>query len=310
MNLAELKQSIVNKNFANVYIFTGDEIKVMNIYINQIATEQGRTVVRKDNVGEIVKTLKIAGLTNESNVYVILDDFDFLKQEKHWSEVFKSMTNHTLILVYSQLDKRGKFYKDYKETICEFEKLHETVLAKYAQKEVSITSDQAVELALMCENSYNRILMEVDKIKHLAEVNGITHSQAYEKVVQEELIYTTKTDLVFKVVDAICKRQKELTLDLLSYLDPVKDSPIAILSLLYTNIKSMLLVRVCPEGSKVSETTGLTGWQIKMAHEKGYNYTPEELLNIMEVIKYTDEAIKIGRIEPQYALPFVIVQTM
>lgn len=310
MNLAELKQSIIDKQFENVYIFTGDEIKVMNIYINQIATIQKRTVTRKDTVAEIFKTLKIAGLTNESNVYVILDDFDFLKQEKYWEQLFTATNQHTIILVYSQLDKRSKFFKDYKDKICEFEKLNEVVLAKYAQKEVSITSEQATQLALMCENSYNRILMEVDKIKHLAEVNSITHSQAYEKVIQEELIYTTKTDLVFKIVDAICKRQKELTLELLGYLDPVKDSPIAILSLLYTNIKSMLLVRVCPQGSKVSETTGLTGWQIKMAHEKGYNYTPQELLHTMEVIKYTDEAIKIGKIEPQYALSFVVVQTM
>ena len=84
MNLAELKQAIVGKHFANVYIFTGDEIKVMNIYIDQIAKAQGRAVVRKDTVGEIVKTLKVSRLTNESNVYVILDDFDFLKQEKYW----------------------------------------------------------------------------------------------------------------------------------------------------------------------------------------------------------------------------------
>lgn len=310
MNLAELKQSIIEKQFENVYIFTGDEIKVMNIYINQIATIQKRTVTRKDTVAEIFKTLKIAGLTNESNVYVILDDFDFLKQEKYWEQLFTATNQHTIILVYSQLDKRSKFFKDYKDKICEFEKLNEVVLAKYAQKEVSITNEQATQLALMCENSYNRILMEVDKIKHLAQVNSITHSQAYEKVLQEELIHTTKTELVFKIVDAICKRQKELTLELLGYLDPVKDSPIAILSLLYTNIKSMLLVRVCPEGSKVSETTGLTGWQIKMAHEKGYNYTPQELLHTMEVIKYTDEAIKIGKIEPQHALSFVAVQTM
>jgi len=72
MNLAELKKSIVDKNLDNVYIFTGDEIKIMNIYTHQIAKVQNRTLTRKDTVAEIFKTLKIAKLTKESNVYVIL----------------------------------------------------------------------------------------------------------------------------------------------------------------------------------------------------------------------------------------------
>lgn len=310
MNLAELKKSIIDKTFNNVYIFTGDEIKVMNIYINQIAQIQARTVVRKDTVGEIFKTLKIAKLTNESNVYVILDDFDFLKQEKYWEELMNATQDHTIILVYSQIDKRGKFYKAYKDNICEFEKLSEVVLAKYIQKEIAIEEQSAKELALMCENSYNRILMETDKIKHLMQVYNLNAQQAFQKVIDEELIHTTKTELAFKLVDSICKRQIGTTLELLSHLDIVKDSPIAILSLLYTNIKAMLLVCVCPKEGKMSEITGLTGWQIKMAYDKGNNYSPVELLKIMDEIKFIDEAIKIGKIEPQYALPYLIAKVM
>lgn len=310
MNLAELKKAIVEKSFDNVYIFTGDEIKVMNIYIQQIANLQGRTVVRKDSVGEIFKTLKISKLTKDSNVYVILDDFDFLKQENHWEQLMKATDEHTIILVYSAIDKRGKFYKTYKDTICEFEKLNEAVLAKYVQKEISLTTESATELALMCENSYNRVLMEVDKLKHLVEVYNITSEQAFQRMLEEGLINTTKTDLAFKIVDAICKRETHNVFDLLQYLDVVKDSPIAILSLLYTNIKAMLLVAVCPRESKVSETTGLTGWQIKMAYEKGNNYEPAELLHMMKVIKHIDEGIKIGKVEPQYAIPYLVAKVM
>ena len=83
MNLAELKESIVSKNLRNVYIFTGDEIRVMDIYIKQIATVQKRIVTRKDSVASIYKQLKIKSLGEFSNVYVILNDMDFLKQEKH-----------------------------------------------------------------------------------------------------------------------------------------------------------------------------------------------------------------------------------
>ena len=310
MNLAELKKSIVDKTFENVYVFTGDEIKIMNIYVHQIAKVQNRTLVRKDTVSEIFKTLKISKLTKESNVYVILDDFAFLKEEKYWEQLMTATKDHTIILIYSSIDKRGKFYKTYKDKICEFEKLNETMLAKYIQKEITLDTELAKELSLMCDNSYNRILLEVDKLKHLAEVYNINHGEAFGKMLKEGLIYTQETEIVFKLVDAICKRDVETTFKLLKDLDVNKESPIAILSLLYTNIKSMLLVSVCPPGVKVSETTGLTGWQIKTAYEKGKNYEPSELLYIMNTIKFTDEAIKIGKIEPQYAIPYLITNVM
>lgn len=310
MNLAELKKAVVDKQLDNVYIFTGDEIKVMNIYIHQIATTLGRNLVRKEAVGEIFKTLKVRKLTKESNAYVILDDFAFLKEEKYWEQLMNDVKEHTVILVYSQLDKRSKFYKTYKDKICEFEKLNETILAKYVQKEIKLSDQSAKELSLMCDCSYNRILLEVDKLKQLSQVYNITHEETFSIMKKEELIYTQETEIVFKLVDAICKRDKLATFELLQDLDVVKDSPIAILSLLYTNIKSMLLVHVCPPGTKVGETTGLTGWQIKTAYEKGYNYEPNELLNTMKQIKYVDEAIKIGKIEPQFALPYLITQVM
>lgn len=310
MNLAELKQQIIDKEFNNVYIFTGDEIKVMNIYIDQIAKTQERKVVRKETVGEIFKTLKVSKLTSESNVYVILDDFDFLKQEKHWEQTFTSTNDHTIILVYSKLDKRGKFYKDFKERICEFEKLHETVLANYILKEIDIDKQDATNLAIMCENSYNRILMETDKIFHLAYARNISMRDAYKLAIQEDLIHTENSELTFKIADAVCKRNIDLVFKLLNDFDATQESPIAILSLIYANIKAMLLVAVCPPGSKVSDVTGLTGFQIKLAHEKGNNYTPSELLNIMKEIKFIDESIKIGRVDPQYALQYLAVSTM
>lgn len=310
MNLAELKKAVVDKQLDNVYIFTGDEIKVMNIYINQIATTLERTIVRKDTVGEIFKTLKIMKLTKESNVYVILDDFAFLKEEKYWEQLINDVKDHTVILVYSQLDKRGKFYKTYKDKICEFEKLSETVLAKYIQKEVTLTDSSAKKFSLMCDCSYNRILLELDKLKQLSQVYNITHEETFNIMLKEELIYTQETEIVFKLVDAICKRENQTVFELLQDLDVVKDSPIAILSLLYTNIKALLLVSVCSAGVKVSDVTGLTGWQIKTTYEKGRHYEPKELLHIMKTIKYVDEAIKIGKIDPQYALPYLVTQVM
>lgn len=310
MNLAELKESIVSKNLRNVYIFTGDEIRVMDIYIKQIATVQKRIVTRKDSVASIYKQLKIKSLGEFSNVYVILNDMDFLKQEKYWQELFTATDNHTIILVYSHLDKRSKFCKQYGDNICEFEKLHESVLAKYIQKEIDLTTNSAICLATMCENSYNRILMEVDKLKHLQEVYGGTSEQIFQRALQSELIFTTKNEFTFQLVDAVCKRDVSTVSQLLYFLDPVKDSPIAILSLLYNNIKAMLLVSVCPPGAKVGETTGLNGFQIKLAYEKGHNYSPEELLKIMNKIKFIDEAIKIGRIEPQSALDYLVCEIM
>ena len=54
MKLLELKDSIVRKICQKPYVFTGAEIGIMDIYINQIAKTFDRQIVRIASVNEAI----------------------------------------------------------------------------------------------------------------------------------------------------------------------------------------------------------------------------------------------------------------
>ena len=88
---------------------------------------------RVDSISSIYSRLQNNTLMNKPNCYVIRDDKDYLRQEKIWAGLNSGVTQgkNVIILIYTNLDKRSKFYKSHTDMLTEFEKLIPEVLAKY-----------------------------------------------------------------------------------------------------------------------------------------------------------------------------------
>ena len=74
MELVQLKQDIKSKKLKKFYVFTGTELGVMGIYLSEIGN-----VLKADSVADIWKKLTVKNLKNESYVFCVRDDKDFLK---------------------------------------------------------------------------------------------------------------------------------------------------------------------------------------------------------------------------------------
>lgn len=57
MTVSELKSAIKSKKIKNFYIFTGDEVGVMDIYINKLASLKNLTVNRGESLSTVYKFL-------------------------------------------------------------------------------------------------------------------------------------------------------------------------------------------------------------------------------------------------------------
>ena len=79
--------------------------------------------------------------------------------------------DNMLIHLLTIVDKRTKFYKAYKDAIIEFERLSDTMLKKYIQKEIKLSERNTERLIDVCEHDYGRILLEIDKIKRYVDAN-------------------------------------------------------------------------------------------------------------------------------------------
>lgn len=312
MQIHELKEQLVKKTLQPLYIFTGEEIAIGNIYIDKIAAIMNTKPKRVDSVGSIFGKLQNQSLTNKPSCYVIRDDKEYLAQDKIWDNLNNGLVqgDNVIILVYTNLDKRSKFYKHHTEMLTEFEKLIPEVLAKYIKKEIGLDPKYGIQFAELCDCNYSRILLECDKLKHLAAARDCDIHSAYAIAIKEKLIHIEPKDVIFELIDAVCKREITRSYRLYEELKAVNESPLGVISLLYTNFKSMLLVQSAGAGADITKRTGLTPWQVKLAKEKGVHYGIDELVRAIRIIRETEKGIKTGAIEQNMSVEFILASVL
>lgn len=311
MEITQIKAQIKSKTPDNFYIFTGDEIAVMDIYIKKLAECKDLEIVRVDTVADIYGKMQNRSFIQKSYCYVIRDDKEFMTNEKAWESIKQVVGNNILILLVSSLDKRGKFYKHYKSTITVFEPLNESILIKYIQKEINMSKANCQRLIEICESDYSRILLEIDKIITYFESIGrdnekMNADESFEELLNQGVTYQPPKDAIFDFVDAFLKGKVKTSLDLLQQSYAVGESTIVLLSVLYNNVKQVLMVQEC--GNKdIPKTTGLTGWQIKCAKEKMGYWSTDDLIYFLKLIRKVEKGIKSGFIEDSIAMDYIIV---
>lgn len=322
MKLHELQKQIVSKSFDKLYIFYGEEVGIMDVYLSKIYSTLGAEVLRVETVQEAYTKMNQKRLSGGPRCFVVRDDKEFFKTDKVWSKVFSAVQSSPdfLILVYSSMDKRSKFYKQNTSTLTEFEKLSPDILAKYIEKELpSIDSKSATKLAEICECSYNRIMLECDKIKHYVSSGGksgwfdgpVNYSVILDMLLEQGVIFQPIGDITFKFTDAILTRDYQNASRYLREARLKAEPEIMVLSILYNGFKQILMVQgLGKDQSEPVKRTGLTPWQVKMAKEKQGHYSIKELIHALEIVRFSERAIKTGQLDAEASLEYVIVNIM
>lgn len=311
MELAELHKDLINHKIESMYIFTGVEIQAQRIYIKQIADELGLQVVRPNSLSEIYNKLQNTSFIKVNKCYVIFDDMEFMNNEKAQENIGNVIGENVIIFVYSSIDKRLKFAKKYKDVIVDFQPLSDILLKKYIAKEINLSEKNIEILIDVCERDYSRILLEIDKIKHYqaSRSNDIFPNDAFKILLEEGVIYQPPQDAIFDFVDAVLKHKVNLAFELLDECYAIGEATLVMLSVLYNNTKQVLQVQSCINRD-VEKTTGLTSWQVKCARDKVNVYSNGDLVYLMRLIQKVEEGIKIGRIEDEFAMNYVLVNIL
>lgn len=288
MELIELNRAIMEHNLDNFYIFTGEEINLMNLYLNQIGDNE-----RVDTVLEIWSKLTSTGKFTKPKfkTYVVRDDMEFAKDEKAWSNISK-IKNGRLVLLYTDIKKTTKFYKHFKDIIVEFKHLTTAQLyhqlmqnPKYAI--IANADKNILEYFIQsCNNDLNTIDNEVDKYTRLKDSGVVT---AFNKNTIDMLIIPDPKYTVFQLIDLIMA-QDIRAVEVLQYLVDHEPNLLSILTLLYQNIRRAILVA----GNNDYNKTGLPYWQYKKIKEQ-CKIPPNNLLSCLRTIQEYDAGIKKGK---------------
>lgn len=308
MDLSTLKTHIKAKSLEPLYIFTGPEVGVMDIYIEQMAKVKDAVVTRLDGIEDLAKKMHKGSIVKNACIYILRDSKEFIQDNELALKIKQknALTGAPLILIYTSIDKRSKFYKTFQDTIVDFQPLKPEILIKYAQKEIYLTEESYNKLMEICEYDYSRILLEVDKIKRYAEAVDCKQELAFRTLLAEGAIFQPPKDAVFDFVDAVLKCKKELAFALLKSSYEFGEATMVLLSNLYNSTKQLLQVQSFKGDGKIVDATGLTPFQVKLASGRKGKNSIGDLIYLMRLVRDTEKGIKTGAIEEQMAMPYIL----
>lgn len=316
MELLDLQKKIVTSTLsAGAYVFTGVEGAVQHEYINQIAAKLELKVYRLDTVSEAVTAMSRGSFSTQKKLFVVFNDLPFTKAENAWNTVFSGAerTPHILILQYPKLDRHSKFYKKYKDILCEFNTLDDEVATRYVLRELNncITEETAKYIAYCCENDYGRIQTECDKINQYMPRFAGKPEDIVCHFLKKGLLSSPISDITFDFVDAILYRDNPLTAQYLQQAKIIDEPPLLLASQLYIGFKGILMVQGLGEDrTNVAQRTGLTPYQARLATEKMGNYTLSELQRNLRYLQEVEYGIKTGKVDPLFALDEICINCL
>lgn len=272
MNIITLKNQIVNNNLNHFYVFAGEEISLANIYLNKMGN-----VVRIDSVADIFSKLKTRNKlfkTQESIVYVVRDDSDFINNPKV-EELINQIKYNTLVVCCTELKKNSKFYKICKDYLIEFNPMTTEQLKGEVKRLLPMSNEMTEQLILACDNNYGAILSEIDKVKY-SDISVI-----------EELIENSRTYTVFTFIDLLFNKDYKAVNYIIKLLEDSNNNALGALTLIFARASQLLQIQ---QGVSPSE---LNDWQCKKIM-KNNTLNQRDLYRAMRWSKLYSEGIKNG----------------
>lgn len=235
MDIVKFKKQVQQGKLDHFYVFTGDEIALQNIYLNQLSN-----IKRVDTVLEIWSKLKSSNKLfkqDAEHVYVVRDDKDFMSKD-NILELISNIKHNTLILQVTKLDKKTKFYKAVKDYVIEFNTMTTKQLLPTIMNLMPVkNSKMATEFIEACNNDYGTIMSELDKVKY----GGV---EVIEDVIENARNYSS-----FTFIDLLYEHNIGAVKYLINLLEN-GESELGILTLIHNRASELLQLihGILPEG--------------------------------------------------------------
>ena len=317
MELLDLMKKISQNDIPNFLILFGEEQKILDIYIEHIlSTTKGKRIC-KDSVSSVMQSVGKKSLDKSIKVYTVIDDMDFLSADKKWDSVKQSLKRDYLILRYHSLDKRSAFIKHNKKDSVEFSHLSKDVLCQYISRDLpDLREENATKLIEYCGGDYGRILMEIDKITQYNEyiddlTNGISVNDCFEELDNQGLFHKEIGDITFELTDAVLGGYPEKAIQKLDEAKRKGEPAMRIVTILYGGFRNLLAYQGLGKNKKEAmERTGLTKGEIWGCNKNMGGYNLNELRRNMLLCQKVESGIKIGDIDEDIALEYLVLNCL
>lgn len=277
VNLMEFMTHIKEDRLLPFYIFTGEEIGLMNVYLAKMKTP----VKRESSVASILRPLTQRSIVANDKVFAVRDDKDFLSTESRWKSL-EDIKYGTLILLYTKIDGRSKFLKQFSDHVVQFDRMTTTQLMNHFSKKFKVPANLLEQVIELCDRDYSRIENELDKISRVQ----LPTEEAVDALIHKDLQFE-----VFEAVDSVIRYKPQRAFEYVQTLIATQDNVLGFLTLLYNNFAAASRI-LGTENAKES-TVNVKQFTINKI-KSNFNYSLNSAFEGMTIIGDIVEGIKTG----------------
>ena len=312
-SLKDLKEEILDNKLQHFYVFYGEDYGLRHHYIHEIARRHFNNKIsyipdfdkylRKQSGGK--------GLFDFKSLYVVHGEVEFAKSSKYIINTFlEKLSNDTVILCLEEELPNSLLWKEYEQYITYFPCVDDKIAYQFIDSEISLDIASKKELARNCENNYNNILLESDKIKNYAQAKNINEQEAYNELESKnQLIYKYETFHSYEFMNDVLQGN----ISNINYWYNVIKSNfldefwIATESIFNDYLIAYFIVKEGKwNGSTKAYELGLYWSRIKTIREFKIPYSDSYLIDTAYKVAKLDADIKLGKIEQTKVLDYFL----
>lgn len=182
--IEDLKKELLSGNVSNFYVFYGEDYGIRKHYIDYIKKFYGKVI--QLNSGDVINErllVKTSIFDKSTKLYICYGDIEFAQHTPEYFGVFiKNLKTNGCILIYENGLESSNLFKHYDKHITYFPIVEDNVAVEFVDSELDIGDSAKRDLAINCDNNYNNILLESDKIKNYAQAKGVSEQNSYESL--------------------------------------------------------------------------------------------------------------------------------
>ena len=301
-----------------IYIIKSNSYRLLKDKINSITDSIGKDSIVNydltlDNFKDILNESNNKSLFDTKKVSIIYNSniFDKDSSESESLSSYIKDDNNIFIFVVDNYSIKNTTVKKVKESNCLFDitmpvkdELTKNINEYIRNSNYKIDNKALFNLIGRCNNNYDYILNELDKLFIVKENNIITDEDIIKYTNYEKIID------IFDIVDKIIKKKADLVLkDFNLIINNIE--PSVLLSNVATQYRLIYstnnLIKDGLSESTIANKLGIHPYRIKLAHENFAYYTNKELEKKLLYIGELDKKIKEGVLDKTNALKILLL---
>lgn len=326
--MKELKEQLSKKAFSSVYLFTGEEKFLIDVYLtrflDKIFEGQDKTMnldqfnVDTKDLEKITSSLETLPFFADKRVVVVRDLGLFEKKKIFAAELAETLAivkdTSICFIIETKVDKRSKLYKYINKngTFHEFNYLKEKELIDYIARELKkhhkkISSRTVSHFLHNVGYDLNSINIELAKLIDYCSEGEVVTEEDIEEVCVKHL-----ESRIFDLVDAIGNKNRKVALNLFYDMLALREPISRILFMISRQINLLFQVKLFAlqhySKQDMAKEVKLPPFVVEKIQRQSNNFEMDRLKKILKKLLDLEFEFKSGRINPETGLELMIIE--